>query len=63
MANSETGDGQAAGGGRGRSRSKSRPLVGPNAADKGAGGDSTETLKESVINLRNQVFTVYSNFS
>ena len=58
MANSETGDGQAAGGGRGRSRSKSRPLVEPNAADKGAGDDSTETLKESVEELRAQFLQV-----
>ena len=58
MANSETGDGQAAGGGRGRSRSKTRPTVDPNAADKGADGDSTETLKKSVAELQTQFLQV-----
>jgi hypothetical protein len=43
MANSETGDGQAAGGRGTRSQSKSRQPVEPDAD-----GDSTETLKESV---------------
>ena len=58
MANSETGDGQAAGGGRNRSRSKTRPTVDPNAADKGADGDSTETLKKSVAELQTQFLQV-----
>ena len=58
MANSETGDGQAAGGGRSRSRSKTRPTVDPNAADKGADGDSTETLKKSVAELQTQFLQV-----
>ena len=45
MANSETAEGQAAGGWRGCSQSlQSRRLVEPNAADNGAGGDATETL-------------------
>ena len=52
MANSETGDGQAAGGGRGRSASRSRRLVEPNAANNGE--DSTEALKESVAELQTQ---------
>ena len=49
MANSETGDGQAAGGRGTRSQSKSRQPVEPDAD-----GDSTETLKESVAELRTQ---------
>ena len=53
MANSETGDGQAAGGRRGRSQSlQSRRLVEPNAANNGE--DSTEALKESVAELQTQ---------
>ena len=58
MANSETGDGQAAGGRRNRSASKTRPPVEPNAADEGAGGDSTETLKKSVAELQTQFLQV-----
>ena len=54
MANSETGDGQAAGAGRGRSGSRSRRLLGTNAGDNGSGDDSTETLKESVEELQAQ---------
>ena len=54
MANSETGDGQAAGAGRGRSGSRSRRLLGTNAEDNGSGDDSTETLKESVEELQAQ---------
>lgn len=49
MANSETGDGQAAGGRGTRSQSKSRQPVEPDAD-----GDSTETLKESVEELQAQ---------
>ena len=49
MANSETGDGQAAGGRGTRSQSKSRQPVEPDAD-----GDSTQTLKESVAELQTQ---------
>ena len=49
MANSETGDGQAAAGRGKRSQSKSRQPVEPDAD-----GDSTETLKESVAELQTQ---------
>ena len=53
MANSETGDGQAAGGRGTRSQSKSRQPVEPDAD-----GDSTETLKESVAELQTQFLQV-----
>ena len=53
MANSETGDGQAAGGRGKRSQSKSRQPVEPDAD-----GDSTETLKESVAELQTQFLQV-----
>ena len=58
MANSETGDGQAAGGRGKRSQSKSRQPVEPDAD-----GDSTETLKESVAELQTpQFLTNKKNF-
>ena len=57
MANTETGDGQTAGGRSSRSASKSRPPVDPGAAE-GAGGDSTETLKKSVTELQTQFLQV-----
>ena len=57
MANSETGDGQAAGGRGTRSQSKSRQPVEPDAD-----GDSTETLKESVAELRTQFQVQQSQF-
>ena len=57
MANTETGDGPAAGGRSSRSTSKSRLPVDPSAAE-GAGGDSTETLKKSVTELQTQFLQV-----
>ena len=58
MANSETGDGQAAGGRGTRSQSKSRQPVEPDAD-----GDSTQTLKESVAELQTQFLQVIARYA